>query len=220
MQTGNAIKPYKTILNFSEEEIIIKKSRFIGHAMPCETEEAAKDFIEKIQKKHAQASHNCYAYIIGANAGIMRYSDDGEPQGTAGIPIMNVLQNNELVNLCVVVTRYFGGVLLGAGGLVRAYTKGCSLAITASQIITMQLCRRIMFDFPYSVWDKVKYSFEQDSRIDIEKEEYGASVVTEILIGEDDLEEVLHSVRNIINNEPDCIISDPFVYYRASSPIA
>lgn len=217
MQNSNAVKPYKTILNFSKEEIIIKKSRFIGHAMPCPTEEAAKSFLEKIQKQHVQATHNCYAYIIGANAGIMRYSDDGEPQGTAGMPIINVLQSNQLVNICVVVTRYFGGILLGAGGLTRAYSKSASLAVGSAKIITMQLCRRIIFDFPYSVWDKVKYNFSQDKRIEIEKEEYGASVLAEIIIKDEDKDEVLLSVQSLINNEPDCIVSDPFVHYMTSS---
>ncbi len=216
MQNNNAVKPYKTILDTSEEEIVIKKSRFIGHAMPCPDEEAAKSFIEKIKKQHIQATHNCYAYIIGANAGIMRFSDDGEPQGTAGMPIINVLQSNQLVNVCVVVTRYFGGILLGAGGLVRAYSKSASLAISGAEIITMQLCRRIIFNFQYSVWDKVKYNFNQDKRVKIEKEEYGASVLAEIIIKDEDMDDVMLSVQGVINNEPDCIISDPFVYYMTS----
>ncbi|NLJ64893.1 MAG: YigZ family protein [Christensenellaceae bacterium] len=205
-----------TILNSSAEEYIIQKSRFIGYAMPCDTEEEALSFIESKRKEHAQATHNCYAYVIGANAGIMRYSDDGEPQGTAGLPMMGVLQAKNLVNLCVVVTRYFGGILLGAGGLVRAYSKGCTLAVDSAKIITMQLCRRMVFDVPYPNWDRLKYFFNQDDRIVLENEEYAAQVTAGILVKEEDAEAVLEAVQSLINDTPDYILSDPFVHYLPS----
>ena len=217
MQSNNAVKPYITILNSSAEEYIIQKSRFIGYAMPCDTEEEALSFIESKRKEHAQATHNCYAYVIGANAGIMRYSDDGEPQGTAGLPMMGVLQAKNLVNLCVVVTRYFGGILLGAGGLVRAYSKGCTLAVDSAKIITMQLCRRMVFDVPYPNWDRLKYFFNQDDRIVLENEEYAAQVTAGILVKEEDAEAVLEAVQSLINDTPDYILSDPFVHYLPST---
>ena len=122
---------YKTLLRRDQDEFIINKSRFIGYGCPCETEEEALAFLKQIREKHADATHNCYAYIIGANMGIMRYSDDGEPGGTAGLPIIEVMKARGVTNCCVVVTRYFGGILLGAGGLVRAYSQGSATAIKA-----------------------------------------------------------------------------------------
>ena len=112
---------YKTLRAENAAEFIINKSRFIGYGCPCETEEEALSFLARIRQKHKDATHNCYAYIIGLNSGIMRYSDDGEPGGTAVMPIIEVMKARGVVNCAVVVTRYFGGVLLGAGGLVRAY---------------------------------------------------------------------------------------------------
>ena len=139
---------YKTTRQRAQDEFIVNKSRFIGYACPCETEEEALAFLKEIREKHRDATHNCYAYAIGANAGIMRYSDDGEPGGTAGLPMMEVLKSRGVVNCCVVVTRYFGGVLLGAGGLVRAYTKGCAIALNAAQVSVMEKTARVLFDVP------------------------------------------------------------------------
>ena len=109
---------YITLSSVSCEEIIINKSGFIGYACPCSSVDEAISFLQKIREEHKTASHHCYAYIVGENSGIMRYSDDGEPGGTAGLPIIEVLKNKHIVNACVVVVRYFGGVLLGTGGLV------------------------------------------------------------------------------------------------------
>ena len=109
----SAMNPYRTLRQSASDEFIINKSRFIGYAAPCETEAEALAFLQSIRTKHKDATHNCYAYIIGQNAGIMRYSDDGEPGGTAGLPMMEVLKHQGVVNCCCVVTRYFGGVLLG-----------------------------------------------------------------------------------------------------------
>ena len=119
-----SLKPYKTLLRDAQEEFIVNKSRFIGHGRPCEREEAALAFLSEMRAKYKDATHNCYAYIIGPNMGVMRYSDDGEPGGTAGMPIIEVMKARGVTNCAVVVTRYFGGVLLGAGGLVRAYSQG------------------------------------------------------------------------------------------------
>lgn len=107
---------YKTLREENSAEFIINKSRFIGYGCPCGTEEEALAFLARIRQKHKDATHNCYAYIIGLNSGIMRYSDDGEPGGTAGMPIIEVMKARGVVNCAVVVTRYFGGILLGAGG--------------------------------------------------------------------------------------------------------
>ena len=123
----------------AQAEYIEKKSRFIGQVFPITTEQEAKATIERVRRQHYDARHNCWCYILGDN--ILRYSDDGEPQGTAGQPMLNVFQREGVGNVCCVVTRYFGGVLLGAGGLVRAYSHGAKIALDAGRIITMALCQ-------------------------------------------------------------------------------
>ncbi|MER2054786.1 MAG: YigZ family protein, partial [Clostridia bacterium] len=133
------IDSYITVREEASDEVVIMKSRFIGYVAPCETEEDALAFLRRIKEKHRDARHHCYAYVIGLNAGVMRYSDDGEPGGTAGLPMMDVLKNAGAVNCCVVVVRYFGGVLLGTGGLVRAYTLGCKIALESAGLVRMEL---------------------------------------------------------------------------------
>ena len=130
------MKPYKTLGHYAAEEYIVKKSRFIGYAKPVKTEKEALDFIAEISKKHWDATHNVYAYSL-REGGIKRYSDDGEPQGTAGMPVLNVLTQEEVTDCVVVVTRYFGGILLGGGGLVRAYTHSAKIGVDAAEIITL-----------------------------------------------------------------------------------
>ncbi len=130
---------YKTVKEFSSGEFVEKRSRFIGWAKPVKTEAEALDFINKIKKEHWDARHNCYAYVLREGS-VKRYSDDGEPQGTAGVPMLDVLTKNELEDVVVVVTRYFGGILLGTGGLVRAYSKSAKVALDAAKIITMSVC--------------------------------------------------------------------------------
>ena len=126
---------YKTLHKFGVDEYIVEKSTFIGYAKPIKTEEEAIEFINEIKKKHKDVTHNVWAYTIGENMNIQRYSDDGEPQGTAGIPTLEVIKKEDLRDVVVVVTRYFGGIKLGAGGLVRAYTKGAKVGIEAGIVI-------------------------------------------------------------------------------------
>ena len=129
------MKNYKTILQEAVTEITINKSKFIGYSKPVEDEAEAIQFIEQIKKKHWDASHNVPVYLIGENYAVQRYSDDGEPSGTAGVPILEMLKKEGVTNLCVVITRYFGGIKLGTGGLVRAYTDSAKEVLTASQIV-------------------------------------------------------------------------------------
>ncbi len=133
------MEPYRTVRQEAADEFIEKKSRFIGAIRPVTTEEEAKAFIAEKKKTYWDATHNVYAYILREGQ-IRRYSDDGEPQGTAGIPVLDVLQKAGVTDCAVVVTRYFGGTLLGAGGLVRAYAHGASIAIAAGQPIEMRPC--------------------------------------------------------------------------------
>ena len=152
---------YLTVSNTACDEIVIQKSRFIGYAAPCNTEEEAQQFVQKIREKHRDARHHCYAYVIGLNSGIMRYSDDGEPGGTAGMPIMDVLKNEGIVNCCTVVFRYFGGILLGTGGLVRAYTQGCKIALQAANIVQMELSVLQRCRVSYAAWNQIQYSLQK-----------------------------------------------------------
>ena len=176
---------YKTLRQAASDEFIVQKSRFIGYAAPCESEEAALAFLRSIRERHKDASHNCYAYIIGENAGIMRYNDDGEPGGTAGMPIIEVMKQRGVVNCCVVVTRYFGGVLLGAGGLVRAYSHGCAIALNAAQVVRMELSRRLLLDVPYPLWDRVQHQLKS-LPVRLENPEFTASVGFELVMKEMD----------------------------------
>lgn len=180
---------YKTIKQSASDEFIVNKSRFIGYASPCQTEEEALAFLKSIREKHKDATHNCYAYVIGENAGIMRYNDDGEPGGTAGLPMMEVLKARQVVNCCVVVTRYFGGVLLGAGGLVRAYSHGCAIALNAAQVVRMQLSKRLLLDVPYPLWDRVNHALKSLPVL-MEDTSFGASVEANLLVRALDAEEV------------------------------
>ena len=123
------VESYINLVKGGEGEIVEKKSRFIGQIKPVKSEEEAYAFIEEIKKKHYDARHNCFAFSVGADMPLLRFSDDGEPQGTAGKPILEVITSSEIHNICIVVTRYFGGTLLGTGGLVRAYTDASKAAL-------------------------------------------------------------------------------------------
>lgn len=147
---------YKTVLKYGEYEIIINKSRFIGYAMPIETEEQALQFIQNIKTKNRDATHNVYSYVLGENSNIQRFSDDGEPSGTAGIPSLEVIKKEDLRNTLVVVTRYFGGTKLGAGGLIRAYTKATKVALGASIIVDMVLHASLRISLDYTLYGKIE----------------------------------------------------------------
>jgi len=147
---------YKTVRQEGSKEIVIKKSRFIGHVMPVATEEEAVAFIEDIKKKHWNATHNCSAYMIGERDEIQKQSDDGEPSGTAGKPILEVIRSQGRKNIAIVVTRYFGGIMLGAGGLIRAYTDGAVAAIESGDPITRVLHREVFVELDYTWLGKVE----------------------------------------------------------------
>lgn len=147
---------YRTIYDYGEDEYTINKSRFIGYAKPIDTEEEALEFIEEISTKHHDATHNVYAYVLGLNSNVQRFSDDGEPSGTAGIPALEVLKKEGLRNTVVVVTRYYGGVKLGGGGLIRAYTKGAKIAVDAAEIIDMDLHTELEFEVDYDLYGKLE----------------------------------------------------------------
>lgn len=145
---------YKTVKNTSSDEFTEKRSRFIGYVKPVKTEREAVEFINSIRSKHWDARHNVYAYSL-REGNIKRYSDDGEPSGTAGMPVLDVISKNEVNDVCVVVTRYFGGVLLGTGGLVRAYSQGAIIALEAGQIVKMESCLLCSLKCSYNQYGKI-----------------------------------------------------------------
>ena len=153
---------YLTLKKEAEAEFTEKRSRFIVYCKPVATEQEAIDFINQIRQKHRDARHNVYAYIVNDNGNLsQRYSDDGEPQGTGGMPVLDVLAKKGITNACIVVTRYFGGILLGAPGLVRAYGKAASKAIEEAGILEVIKCHEIVVTMPYNLYDKVNNYFQK-----------------------------------------------------------
>ena len=157
----------------AESEFVEKRSRFIGYVQPVETEEQARECIARIKKQHYDARHNCWCYLIGS--GTVRYSDDGEPQGTAGQPMLNVFQRENVTNVVCVVTRYFGGILLGAGGLTRAYSKGARDALSAAGVAVMGAWARLRVPCTYALFERVKLEIESSGGV-VDDVAYGADV--------------------------------------------
>ena len=172
---------YLVPTRFGEDEFYEKKSRFIGRAWPVETEEEALNKIQAMKKQHYDATHNCWAYII--KDGAVRFSDDGEPGGTAGMPMLQVLQREGLYNIVCVVTRYFGGILLGAGGLVRAYTKGAKIAVDAAGKSMKRVWTVLYVPCPYPFYERVKLLAGECEGM-IRTTDFGAEVELELLFPE------------------------------------
>ena len=175
------MEEYLVPTDFGEDEFYEKKSHFIGRLWPVETEEAALEKIQQMKKQHYDATHNCWAYII--RDGAVRFSDDGEPGGTAGMPMLQVLQREGLYNIVCVVTRYFGGILLGAGGLVRAYTKGAKIAVDAAGKSMKRVWTVVYLPCPYTFYERVKLLIAEFGGI-IRETEFGAEVELELLFPE------------------------------------
>ena len=184
---------YKTVYEGGEDEIVEKKSRFIATVLPVQTEEEALAFIEKTKKKYWDARHNCFAYIIGERGQLQRCSDDGEPNGTAGKPMLDVLLGNELCNVVVVVTRYFGGTLLGTGGLVRAYSRSVQEGLKQSIIIEKTKGSRITIQTDYNGVGKLQYLLGQRG-IPIVDSQYTDVVKLQLLVEEEKITELKEAV--------------------------
>ena len=189
------LKPYKTLLTRASDEFIINKSRFIGYGAPAASEEEALGFLADVRSAHKDASHHCYAYIIGANMGVMRYSDDGEPGGTAGMPIIEVMKARQVTNACVVVVRYFGGVLLGAGGLTRAYSQGAATAINAAGVGEVSPTRRYLMEVPYPMLGRVEYLLKSLPVI-VEDKQFSDAIVMTLIVRARDDEALLSAVTS------------------------
>lgn len=189
---------YKTIGGYGVDEVIINKSRFIGYSMPVSNEEEALQFIEEISTKHKDATHNVYAYVIGEESNIQRFSDDGEPSGTAGIPALEVLKKEDLRNVVVVVTRYFGGIKLGGGGLIRAYTRGAKIAIDAGKIVDMTLHHKLKINIPYTLYGKVE-NFLMSNGYTPEETKYDVDVVIYLYVNKHQVDDFTNEIVNLTN---------------------
>ena len=188
---------YKTIARPCEAKFIEKKSEFIGYLCPVQTEEQAIAFIEQIRAMHRKATHNCYAYILREN-NAARHSDDGEPGGTAGVPIYEVLRKEGLTDVCCVVTRYFGGIMLGAGGIVRAYTKGAKDAVDAAQINCMASAEELLVTVDYGLYGRLAQIFlDFDARV--ENEEFADNVRITVCIREESAEKLREKLIDTCN---------------------
>ena len=185
---------YLVPTQFGEDEFYEKKSHFIGRVWPVETEEEALARIQEMKKQHYDATHNCWAYII--KDGAVRFSDDGEPGGTAGMPMLQVLQREGLYNIVCVVTRYFGGILLGAGGLVRAYTKGAKIAVDAAGKSMKRVWSVLYVPCPYNFYERVKLLVAECEGI-IRQTDFGAEVELEILFPEANAPEFLEKLTDM-----------------------
>lgn len=200
---------YKTVETSAQAEFVEKRSRFIGYAKPVATSEEAVAFINEIKSKHWDATHNVYAYIL-RDGQTRRYSDDGEPQGTAGIPTLDVLLKEGLTDVVVVVTRYFGGVLLGTGGLVRAYSHSAKIAVDAAKIITMSLCSEVRVKADYNFYGKLN-SLIPECGGTIENTDFTDSVEVTFLIPKEKVDGFSKKLTDAGNGKYGCeVISERF----------
>ncbi|CEN80336.1 YigZ family protein [Paraclostridium sordellii] len=200
---------YKTLHEFGVDEIIIEKSTFIGYAKPISTEEEAVEFINEIKKKHKDATHNVWAYTVGQNMNIQRYSDDGEPQGTAGIPTLEVIKKEDLRDVVVVVTRYFGGIKLGAGGLVRAYTKGAKIGLEAAKIIEKINYQEVKIKIDYNQLGKVQNEIMNMGYF-IKDTIYEDNVEIIVYSKQDKLEEIINKITDITSATANIVLGEEF----------
>lgn len=191
---------YRTLGEFRTDEVIIKRSRFIGWGAPVSTEHEALAILEQIRSDHPQATHHCYAYKVGLGTETVRFSDDGEPSGTAGKPILEVLQREGLRNALVVVTRYFGGTLLGAGGLVRAYAQSAKMAVDAAGIVEQVRHARIAMELDYEWFGRVQYEL-QERNILIESSDYGEKVSLTVLARLPEVDGLVKLIRELTNGQ-------------------
>lgn len=192
------LETYKTMLEGGTGEITEKKSRFIATVRPVKTEEEALAFLEEMKKKYWDARHNCFVYSVGLNREYTRCSDDGEPSGTAGRPMLDVILGEDIYNVAVVVTRYFGGVLLGTGGLVRAYSKAVQEGLAASRIIEKRRGISLKVTTDYTGIGKIQYIAGERS-IPILNSEYTDKVVLELLIPSDEADAVQKAITEGTN---------------------
>ena len=191
---------YYTLAENGQHEIEIKKSRFICTLRRVESEDAAREFIQEIKKEHWKATHNCSAYLLGERSEIQRSSDDGEPSGTAGVPMLEVLKKNELINVAAVVTRYFGGTKLGAGGLIRAYSHAVSEALTAIGIVQGQLQQELLITISYPLLGKLQ-NFLELQELTIADTVFTEQVVVTVMVKESQLTTYQEMITDLLSGQ-------------------
>lgn len=194
------LQQYYTVKGYGEKEIVIEKSRFIAYVTRAETEQEAQEFIQTIKKKHWNATHNCSAYLIGENDQIQKANDDGEPGGTAGVPILEVIKKKNLKDTVVVVTRYFGGIKLGAGGLIRAYSKSASEGIKAAGVVRRKLMRVMHTKVDYSWLGKLENEL-RSSVYTIKEIHYLENVEFEVFVEESQTENFIKWMTELTNGQ-------------------
>ena len=197
---------YKTVQNSVETLLIEKKSKFFSNVAPVESEEEALEFLATIKKKYSDATHNVYAYIIDEN-NIFRYSDDGEPGGTAGMPVLDTIRKEGLVDVIVVVTRYFGGTLLGTGGLVHAYGSSAKQGLVEAGIVTRTLCNIVEVKCDYTLVGKIQYKIASDNYI-LEDTIYDNDVTFKICCKIEDTQKLIDELIDLTNARVICSVSD------------
>ena len=205
------LEQYKTVYEGGEGEFVEKKSRFIATVRPVESEEEALKFLEEMKKKYWDARHNCFVYSIGMNREFTRCSDDGEPSGTAGRPMLDVILGEDIYNVAVVVTRYFGGVLLGTGGLVRAYSKAVQEGLAASRVILKKKGISMKITTDYTGIGKIQY-IAGERKLPILDSEYTEKVMMKLLVPVQDVESVQKAITEGTNGRA-VIEKDQELYY-------
>lgn len=193
---------YQSVAAYGEDEFIIEKSRFIGYALPVATEDEARGFIKELRELHPQATHVCSAWIIGRGGLTMRFSDDGEPSGTAGVPMLEVLKKEGLTDVVVGVVRYFGGVKLGAGGLIRAYTRGAMVGLEAARITTWTRHRALTLSADYSFQGTISHQLEKTDWL-LEDTTYDDRVHYQLYIPADEEDAASAQIANWTNGRAD-----------------
>ena len=195
---------FRTIKEDGQVQEEIKKSRFICHIKRVTTEDEARNFIHAVKKEHYKATHNCSAFILGERSEMKRSSDDGEPSGTAGVPMLGVLENHQLTNVCAVVTRYFGGIKLGAGGLIRAYAGSVALAIKEIGIVHIKEQLGLRLTLSYSQYQELP-NFLKAKQLQEQDTAFTDQVQTTIFVDKDDKDSVIESLIELFNGKIDIV---------------
>ena len=193
---------FRTIKEDGQIQEEIKKSRFICHIKRVTTEDEARNFIQDVKKEHYKATHNCSAFILGERSEMKRSSDDGEPSGTAGVPMLGVLENHQLTNVCAVVTRYFGGIKLGAGGLIRAYSSNVALAIKEIGIVHIKEQLGLRIALSYSQYQELP-NFLKANHLQEQDTSFTEQVQTTIFVDKDDKDSVIEELIELFNGKVD-----------------
>ncbi len=203
---------YRTVSKAGEFSQTINKSRFIAVVSHIESESDARALIEKEKKKYPDARHCCWAYILGENSENMRYGDDGEPQGTAGLPMLEVLKKKNITNVLVTVTRYFGGILLGTGGLTRAYSSSCAGAAENAAIATMLLCKIVTVTLDYPLFSRLKLPIEKFDGAKCENTEFGQNVTVTLTVKSDKCDEFCGFLTQLSGGRAQMLSGEPFFF--------